>query len=433
MARNGEKTPGAPPPPAPPGGPAKDREALKQAAAIEKAAAGAAEAKELYLSETGEVEQDVIEIAARDIERSHHHEERLAKEKAVKKETFYSDLIFTLTNLRYDEKEARVLWVNLLTHKMEMSDRLDRNVGIRVAALDYFKNILGALDDVKIIDASSYIETAQLAVTDGLTGVFNHRYFQDRLLRDLNRAKEEGGFVSLLMIDIDYFKQYNDVNGHIAGDVALKEVAAVLRRNLKKDDLVARYGGEEFAVILVGLSRDQARFVAERIRVVIEQIDFPNEKILPTGNLTVSIGLAEFPGDAEERGDLIAAADRALYIAKRSGKNRVHLSPREQRRERRLSKILKVTYRRSEHAEEPAQEALTADISLGGICLMVGGGTAVGQVLSLGLEGIDDGRPLLGRIVWQVSQPNGQSKIGVKFVGLKPGDAEALRSLVGLT
>lgn len=432
MARNGEKTPGVPPPPAPPGGAEEDLAALQQAAANEHAAAGAAEAKKLYLSETGEVEQDVIEIAARDIERSHHHEERLAKEKAVKKETFYSDLIFTLTNLRYDEKEARVLWVNLLTHKMEMSDRLDRNVGIRVAALDYFKNILGALDDVKIIDASSYIETAQLAVTDGLTGVFNHRYFQDRLLRDLNRAKEEGGFVSLLMIDIDYFKQYNDVNGHIAGDVALKEVAAVLRRNLKKDDLVARYGGEEFAVILVGLSREQARFVAERIRVVIEQIDFPNEKVLPTGNLTVSIGLAEFPGDAEERGDLIAAADRALYIAKRSGKNRVHLAPREQRRERRLSKILKVTYRRSENLEAPPLEAITADISLGGLCLMVGGEAAVGQVLSLAVEGIADGRPLLGRIVWHVSQPDGQSKIGVKFVGLKPEDTEALRAVVGI-
>ncbi|MCW8131383.1 MAG: diguanylate cyclase [Planctomycetota bacterium] len=396
-------------------------------------AADAAEVKQLFLNERGEVEQDVIEIAARDIERSLLHEERLAKEKAVKKETFYSDLIYTLTNLRYEEKEARVLWVNLLTHKMEMSDRLDRNVGIRVAALDYFKNILGALDDVKIIDASSYIETAQLAVTDGLTGVFNHRYFQDRLLRDINRAKEEGGFVSLLMIDIDYFKQYNDVNGHIAGDVALKEVASVLRRNLKKDDLVARYGGEEFAVILVGLSRDQARLVAERIRTVIAQIDFPNEKILPTGNLTISIGLAEFPSDALERGDLIAAADRALYIAKRSGKNRVCLAPREQRRERRITKMLKVSFRHSENLDEAPMEATTADLSMGGVCLTSGGETAVGQVLCLGFEGFPAERPLLGRVVWHVAQPNGQSKIGVKFVGLKPEDTEALRALVSVT
>jgi len=396
------------------------------------AAASGAEAKELFLKESGEVEQDVIEIAARDIERSLHHEERLAKEKAGKKETFYSDLIYTLTNLRYDEKEARVLWVNLLTHKMEMSDRLDRNVGIRVAALDYFKNILGALDDVKIIDASSYIETAQLAVTDGLTGVFNHRYFQDRLLRDINRAKEEGGNISLLMIDIDYFKQYNDVNGHIAGDVALKEVAAVLRRNLKKDDLVARYGGEEFAVILVGLAREQARLVAERIRTVVEQIDFPNEKVLPTGNLTISIGLAEFPSDALERGDIIAAADRALYIAKRSGRNRVCLAPHEQRRDRRISKVLKVHYRHSDNLDQAPVQAHTADISVGGMALLVDGPAAVGQVLCMGVEGIPDEHQLLGRVVWQVSQPNGQSKIGVKFVGIKPEDTEALRGLVGV-
>lgn len=251
MAKKPEKDSAAPPPPPPkppPASPPAQGEKRRSDSVRGTNAEGLTISEE-FLKDTGHIEQEVIEIAARDIERSTQHEMRLAQEKSVKRESFYSDLIFTLTNLRYDEAEARVLWVNLLTHKLDMSDRLGRNVGIRVAGLDYFKNIIGALDEVKIVDASSYIETAQLAVTDGLTGIFNHRYFQDRLQRDIARAKEEDSKVSLLMIDIDYFKQYNDINGHIAGDVALKEVAICLRRNLKKGDMVARYGGEEFAVI----------------------------------------------------------------------------------------------------------------------------------------------------------------------------------------
>jgi len=390
---------------------------------------------DLYRQESGELEQDVIEIAARDVERSSFHEARLAQQKAFKRETFYSDLIYTLTHLRYEEQEARVLWVNMLTHKMDISESLGRNVGIRVAALDYFKNIIGALDDVKIIDASSYIETAQLAVTDPLTGIFNHRYFQDRLLRDINRAKEEGGYVSLLMIDIDYFKQYNDINGHIAGDVALKEVAAVLRRNLKRDDLVARYGGEEFAVILVGLDRQAAKGVAERICTVVKEMDFPNEKVLPGGNLTISIGLAECPGDAEERGDLIESADRALYVAKRAGKNRVALSMSDQRREERFPLTVEVQMRPSTDNETEKEEtylkAKTENLSLSGLCMLTGSSIAEGQLLYLCFDRLTGTRPLLARVVWETAQPDGLNKVGLKFVNIDSEDTKRLRKLIG--
>jgi GGDEF domain-containing protein len=166
---------------------------------------------------------ELIEIAARDTVRSPETQKRLEEERS-RRGAFYSDLIYSLCNVRYEEHEARLLWVNLLAHKTEMSDRLGRNVGVRVAALDYFKNIVGLLDDVKIVGGADYIETELLAVTDGLTGLFNHRYLQDRLERAVARAAELGAPLSLLMIDIDYFKQYNDLNGHIAGDVALREL-----------------------------------------------------------------------------------------------------------------------------------------------------------------------------------------------------------------
>jgi diguanylate cyclase (GGDEF)-like protein len=290
-------------------------------------AEAAREVTEILREERGEVAGELIEIAAHDTERSPEQQELLDRERS-KRGSFYSDLIFSLCNIRYEEHEARLLWVNLLAHKTEMSDRLGRNVGIRVAALDYFKNIVGMLDEVKIVGGAEFVETERLAVTDGLTGLFNHRYFQDRLERGITRARELGKALTLLMIDIDYFKQYNDLNGHIAGDVALREMAAILRKWVKREDTVARYGGEEFAVVLFSTDGAGGERVAERLRREVELVEFPNEQVLPGGQLTISIGLADFPVESEDRAGLIARADKALYVAKRTGRNRVCRQPK---------------------------------------------------------------------------------------------------------
>jgi diguanylate cyclase (GGDEF)-like protein len=401
-------------------------------AATSPADSGRRRAVELFLEESGQVDQDLIEIAAMDVERDRIQEEMLAKQKASKPETFYSNLIYTLSHLRYDEAEARVLWVNLLSHKYDMSYRLGRNVGIRVAALDYFKNVIGVLDDVKIIEASAFIETAQLAVTDGLTGVFNHRYFQDRLLRDINRIKQDGGCLSLMMVDIDHFKLYNDFNGHIAGDVALKEVASLLRRNLKKEDLVARYGGEEFAVILWGLDRYPAEAVAERIRAKLEATAFPNEKVQPSGNLTISVGLAECPDDATDRSELIAAADRALYTAKRLGRNRVEMAPPDQRHEIRRHLSHQVQYRLAEDPSAPVQEAQSVNLSTGGVCLYVQGPVTAGQVLTLTFSDGEQDRQLTGRVIWRVHRPHDVQQAGIRFIDLSAEDSAWLEDVVSI-
>ena len=393
---------------------------------------GRRKAVEQFLEESGHLNQDLIEIAAMDVERDGVSEEFLQQQKASKPAAFYSALIYTLSHLRYEESQARVLWVNLLSHKYDMSYRLGRNVGIRVAALDYFKNVIGVLDDVKIIEASAFIETAQLAVTDGLTGVFNHRYFQDRLLRDITRIKEEGGCLSLMMVDIDHFKLYNDFNGHIAGDVALKEVATVLKSNLKKEDLVARYGGEEFAVILWGLDRYPAETVAERIRAKVERTAFPNEKVQPGGNLTISVGLAECPDDADDRSELIAAADRALYTAKRLGRNRVEMAPPDQRREIRHHLSRQVRYHLAEEPNAAPQEAQSVNLSTGGVCLYAQGPLAAGQVLSMTFSDGEGDRHLKGRVVWRVHRPHDVQQAGIRFMDLSEEDSAWLDKVVSV-
>ena len=153
----------------------------------------------------------------------------------------------------------------------------------------------------------------RLAITDGLTGLYNHRYFRGALKRVVARAEERAEPVSLLMIDIDHFKRYNDTMGHLAGDELLRKLALFLRENVRPTDLVARYGGEEFAIILPGLSKWDAVNVAERLREGVEK----------NLGVTVSIGVASFPLDALNEDSLLSKADAALYEAKRKGRNRV--------------------------------------------------------------------------------------------------------------
>jgi len=158
----------------------------------------------------------------------------------------------------------------------------------------------------------------QQALTDALTGCVNRRSFEMQLERDLQLAMRNRQPISLIMLDIDYFKRVNDTFGHIAGDVALRTIADVLRRELRGIDTAARYGGEEFSIILPQANAEGALIVADRLRACVEATD-----IAGVGKLTASFGVATFPVHATNRAELIALADGALYDAKRTGRNRV--------------------------------------------------------------------------------------------------------------
>jgi len=167
-------------------------------------------------------------------------------------------------------------------------------------------------------------ELARLATTDGLTGLVNHRVFQERLTAEVARcARYPSSCVSLIMLDIDHFKRFNDTYGHQTGDAVLKQIAETIRQMVRGlVDVPARYGGEEFAVILPETSRENAVVVAERLRAEVERRGFIPED----GNkisLTLSAGLASFPSDAKDHATLVRLADAALYNAKTGGRNRV--------------------------------------------------------------------------------------------------------------
>jgi diguanylate cyclase (GGDEF)-like protein len=161
---------------------------------------------------------------------------------------------------------------------------------------------------------------------DGLTGLHTHRYFQETLDKEIARAQRLGYPVSLMMIDIDHFKQYNDAFGHPQGDVALKEIAGVLKRSVRSYDLAARYGGEEMVLVLPQASSHQISPLAERIRTAIAELPFRGATESHRVQLTVSIGVAGLPAHAKSKSELIERADKALYLAKEEGRNRVVVS-----------------------------------------------------------------------------------------------------------
>jgi len=188
--------------------------------------------------------------------------------------------------------------------------------------LTSFANLASLMIERTLVLEES-VRFEQLSVTDSLTGLYNRRFLKSRIEEELNRSNHQGLNLTILFMDLDFFKNYNDVCGHLAGDEALKRTADIVQGSLREMDTVARYGGEEFCALLPGTSKAEAFIVAERIRAEIESEKFPGEQNLPLGRLTASFGVATFPEDGRTYTALIHASDIALYQAKANGRNRV--------------------------------------------------------------------------------------------------------------
>ncbi len=229
------------------------------------------------------------------------------------------------------QPEFRARYIIMLTGQSEQEDKVE---GLELGADDYITKPFQSAELLARIRAGKRIVDLQkelietnkrlelLSITDGLTRLYNHRHFQDELARAFDESQRYQRPLSLAIVDIDFFKKVNDAHGHAVGDEVLKAVANVFRESVRSTDLVARYGGEEFAVIMPETVLDDAMVFAEKIRAMIESTKMPTQ----AGELsvTVSVGVASVPHSRIRAAkEVVVAADKALYRAKRSGRNQV--------------------------------------------------------------------------------------------------------------
>jgi len=197
---------------------------------------------------------------------------------------------------------------------------LEEKVRERSAEIEEKNHVL---EDLNLRLQEAVKELERQALSDALTGIYNRRYFNEVIATETQRSERSEHPLTLLMIDVDHFKQFNDTHGHPAGDTVLIDVARLLNENLRSTDVVARYGGEEFVALLLDTDADAGFAAAEKLRSSIEEFSFEGEETQPLGTLSISVGVASFPLDTDHAAALVRYADEALYQAKEQGRNRV--------------------------------------------------------------------------------------------------------------
>lgn len=351
-------------------------------------------------------------------------ERQLARLVERHREVAYSELIYLLSHLRFEPMEAAGHWRKIVELRREMQLRLESPIDLRVALVSYFLEVHRRLESPTFIEMKLFEEARELAYRDELTGLRNYRFFDEFLRREVSRGNRYRSQVSLVLIDIDDFKSYNDHLGHLAGNQALVGVADLITASLRDVDVAVRFGGEEFAVVAPETPKLGAQKLAQRIRDRVERQSFPGEERQPGGRLTVSLGVASYPGDADSAEDLVRRADQALYLGKASGKNQVRLYGDERRAFRRATLCL------GGALHYGAQEAglTTLNLSEGGVRfrteLSVPEGALIDLRLRLGGEGSEIS--VCARVVESSDAAGGGCEAAARFLDMYSRDRERL-------
>lgn len=229
------------------------------------------------------------------------------------------------------------LWNEIMLHKYLMSEKLGRNVGFRVATLDYLFNIRKRFSNPTILENREYEQLISAAQLDFKTGIFNARTIYRTVDQEIDRSRRYGLYFALVLLDMDNFKAFNDSQGHLTGDELLKRFAEHSRETLRGIDVPARFGGDEFCILLPQTHSDTAMAACDRLQQGLEELQ---KEYFPTSPpVTLSGGVAMFPFDGCSRRVLFAEADKALYQAKDAGRNRILPTP-----ERLLEPVLRTSF-----------------------------------------------------------------------------------------
>lgn len=367
----------------------------------------------------------MAERAARLLEDPQRDLDAIAEELAADHgERAWSVLWQLLVDRDVSMPEARDDWLEARA----LRDRLERESGEEtplLATLYLVARRRGEAPDApRIVSGQHWSRLLESSITDALTGLYNYRYFQEAFYRELKRSKRYRHTLSLLILDLDDFKSYNDAYGHPAGDRALRETARLLVENTRDIDIVCRYGGEEFTIVLPATDKKGARILGEKLRRRIEEHAFPH------AGITVSGGISSFPEDGLTTEQLLANADDALYQAKNFIKNAVCYYFRQEKRAwPRIEKEYRLRYRLG--GEEVWEESFTRDISRGGLSLHRDGPPpGLGEGIEIEILSGGAAVRLEGRIVRvERFEPEGDVTLGIAFEEELEETEEAVRRL----
>ena len=268
-----------------------------------------------------ELPVDLVSAVAGDRAMTADEERRMRDLQASRGDLFFSDLLYAISHHHFAPEVAKGIWNEVLAHKFMLSEKLGRNVRVTVATLDYLSNITGEVGAFTLMSEAHFSEIVNLSMRDGMTGLFNHSTCYELLELELKNHGRYGAGVALILLDIDDFKSVNDRYGHQEGDRILRDVAITLEEETRESDICCRFGGEEFAAILPFTNDpDEAFKIAERIRTGVAKITARGQRI------GISAGVALCGGVTHTSRTLVESADRALYRAKATGKNKVIVS-----------------------------------------------------------------------------------------------------------
>jgi diguanylate cyclase (GGDEF)-like protein len=326
----------------------------------------------------------------------------------------YGVLLFVLTQLDFPPDKAQEHWLRILRQWEDLNRRVPEKVDLRVAVLQYFLRSQRKLHNPAIVEIKILRKTQDSAIYDELTRLYNFRYFQDRVVSEVRRSTRYDQPLTLLMIDADDFKAFNDTKGHLAGNMALRRLASVLKKTVREVDVAARYGGEEFAILLPSTGKLAGLKLGEKLRQAIEKAGIGKDEKKAGEALTVSIGVASLPGDAASAEELVDRADRALYIAKSMGKNCVKPFSDERREYARLDAVLPGRF----SVLEKCSHALTTlNVSEGGVLFHSREPLPAGAFVRLRLALPPSGEPVECAVrVLRVVGARGGFEIGTEIV-----------------
>ena len=326
----------------------------------------------------------------------------------------YAVLLFVLTQLDFPPEKAQEHWLRILRQWEDLNRRIPEKVDLRVAVLQYFLRSQRKLHNPAIVEIKILRKTQDSAIYDELTRLYNFRYFQDRVVSEVRRATRYDQPLTLLMIDADDFKGFNDSKGHLAGNMALRRLATVLKKTVREVDVAARHGGEEFAILLPSTGKLAALKLGEKLRQAVEKAGIGRDAKGEGDALTVSIGVASLPGDATSAAELVDRADRALYIAKSMGKNCVKPFSDERREYARLDASLAGRF---SVLEKGTHVLTTLNVSEGGVLFHAKEPLPAGAFVKLQLALPPSGEPVECAVrVLRVVGARGGFEIGTEIV-----------------